>query len=701
MTMDPRAARVRGTLRSWWVGAVGVTLLAASLVGLTAAPAQAVVGSWLPVHGGVWNSAGTFGGTVYALASIDDTLYVGGSFGRVGRSDDSIVANNIAAYNMATDTWHAIGAPASPGVTGIGGVGTVFALAVHPVDDTLYLGGSFQTTRDDSLNYVAQWNGGRILPMGPGLNNPVYALALSNLDDTIYATDDTLYIGGAFDQLGTGTGSYRFIAQWADDTYRSLGSGMNRPGFASAPVYSLAMSQDSALNTDDTLYAGGDFTQANGIAVNFIARWYRGAFSAMGQGLVTGGGNVVTAMAAQRDDTVYFGGSINTTNGGGPWPTITLNDVGRWVDDTYLAMGSGLGPGEVKAIAVGRDDSIYFGGGFTANGLNRVAQWSNGAFVSMGNGITDGPVRALVSTDDTVFAGGGFGISSSPTSFRGLAQWAPGVAPTVTLSYQGNTSTGGSPPSVQSGTSGTSVTVSGPGSLVKAGYTFNGWNTAPNGTGIPYAVGSTYTFGGSNANLFAQWIQGSPTPDPTPVYPPSPPLDVSATAGEESVTVTWRAPSSPGSFPVTNYSVTSTPGGRICLVSAPALSCEVDGLTPGTAYTFTVQALNGAGWSPASTPSNSVTPKPSVSPTIMITGERGKGRESRNIYVNGTTTRLAGDVVQAHVRTAGSPDYSDGTTRTVKADETFTWQRRSSRRTYVYFSAEGGTIKSNIIVIAS
>jgi hypothetical protein len=163
--------------------------------------------------------------------------------------------------------------------------------------------------------------------------------------------------------------------------------------------------------------------------------------------------------------------------------------------------------------------------------------------------------------------------------------------------------------------------------------------------------------------------------------------------------VTWKAPGSSGSFPVTNYAVTASPGGKACLVSVPALSCEVSGLTPDTAYTFTVEALNGAGWSPASAPSNPVTPKPCVSPTILITGERGTGREARTIFVTGVTTGLAGDVVQARVRTTGSSSYADGTTRTVGVDETFDWQRRTTKRTSVYFTAKGETIKSNVIVI--
>ena len=64
-----------------------------------------------------------------------------------------------------------------------------------------------------------------------------------------------------------------------------------------------------------------------------------------------------------------------------------------------------------------------------------------------------------------------------------------------------------------------------------------------------------------------------------------------------------------GGSAVTQYIVTSSPGGKTCTATAPATSCDVTGLTNGTAYTFTVQAKNAKGTGPASDPSSSVTPE--------------------------------------------------------------------------------------------
>ena len=83
---------------------------------------------------------------------------------------------------------------------------------------------------------------------------------------------------------------------------------------------------------------------------------------------------------------------------------------------------------------------------------------------------------------------------------------------------------------------------------------------------------------------------------------------VSATAGQQAATVSWSVP---GGGVVTSYKVTPYIGSvaqTTKVVSAPAMSTTVSGLTSGTAYTFRVQAVNPAGSGPLSAGSNSVTP---------------------------------------------------------------------------------------------
>jgi len=103
----------------------------------------------------------------------------------------------------------------------------------------------------------------------------------------------------------------------------------------------------------------------------------------------------------------------------------------------------------------------------------------------------------------TAYVGGNtFAIGSNVTLY---AQWTP--ISTFSVTYNGNGNTGGSPPGdVNAYVAGATVTALGNnGNLVKTGLTFLGWNTAANGGGASYAVGTTFAIGSGNTTLFAIW----------------------------------------------------------------------------------------------------------------------------------------------------------------------------------------------------
>ena len=82
---------------------------------------------------------------------------------------------------------------------------------------------------------------------------------------------------------------------------------------------------------------------------------------------------------------------------------------------------------------------------------------------------------------------------------------------TYTVTYDGNTAGSGSVPTNtnQYSYSNTLTIATNSGSLAKTGYTFAGWNTAPNGSGTSYAASSTLTMGLANVTLYAQWTINS------------------------------------------------------------------------------------------------------------------------------------------------------------------------------------------------
>jgi hypothetical protein len=97
-------------------------------------------------------------------------------------------------------------------------------------------------------------------------------------------------------------------------------------------------------------------------------------------------------------------------------------------------------------------------------------------------------------------------------------------------------------------------------------------------------------------------------------------------AGNTVVALSWTAPASDGGSAVTGYVVTPSIGGVAqtpVTFTSGATTQNVTGLTNGTAYTFTVAAINGAGTGPGSAPSAAVTPATTPGAPTIVSGTGG------------------------------------------------------------------------------
>ena len=227
--------------------------------------------------------------------------------------------------------------------------------------------------------------------------------------------------------------------------------------------------------------------------------------------------------------------------------------------------------------------------------------------------------------------------------------------------------------------------------------TFSNWSivdtTPGNATwGICSSLNSGYPF--------LQWVaeqQGwtcsappppnPPAPAPTPATPPT---GVTAQSGDASASVTWSAPASSGSYAVSTYLVRSSPDGRTCLTAT--LTCTVTGLRNGTPYTFTVQALTGAGWSSPSVASAPVVPV--KAPSIVITGTRSGAAA----VLNGTSSGLAGKSLTVMVRFRGEKSFTERGAVTPDARDAFTWRIKTGKTLYAYVTGHG--LASNRVTIS-
>ncbi|HEX2956360.1 MAG TPA: InlB B-repeat-containing protein [Chitinispirillaceae bacterium] len=85
-----------------------------------------------------------------------------------------------------------------------------------------------------------------------------------------------------------------------------------------------------------------------------------------------------------------------------------------------------------------------------------------------------------------------------------FSKWLP--LGTYTVKYDGNGNESGTVPDSQTITTDVPVVIeTNSGSLAKTGYSFEGWNSSPLGTGSDYTAGVSYT-AGVNITLYAKWV---------------------------------------------------------------------------------------------------------------------------------------------------------------------------------------------------
>jgi titin len=107
---------------------------------------------------------------------------------------------------------------------------------------------------------------------------------------------------------------------------------------------------------------------------------------------------------------------------------------------------------------------------------------------------------------------------------------------------------------------------------------------------------------------------------------PGAPTNVTGTAGNSSVNLSWTAPSSNGGSPITGYRITPYIGANAqtpVLTGSAGTTFTVTGLTNGTAYTFRVAAINVVGTGPDSAPSAPITPVATLTVPGIPTGLSG------------------------------------------------------------------------------
>ena len=309
------------------------------------------------------------------VLTVGDVLYVGGDFSQVyNESGGQLPRGNLVALDRYT------GAPTNfaPELDG-----EVFALAVSPDNQTLYVGGAFLEANGISRKRVASYD----LRTGEltGFDAPAPGSALR----AIAVSEDKVYIGGLFTRVGDTDRDYLAAL---DPITGELDANF-------AP--SLDARITSLIVGIDRLWVGGDFTQIDGTRQRYFGAIdpndasYQAtdevshsviALAASGtQVFVAIGGPGGRASAFNRatgteqweivsdgnfqavdvggGDYVYFGGHYEIVEGDERADRLTRHDkqTGR-LDTAWLPQVNGIR--SINAIDV-EPDGLYFGGDFT------------------------------------------------------------------------------------------------------------------------------------------------------------------------------------------------------------------------------------------------------------------------------------------------------------------------------------------------
>ena len=191
-------------------------------------------------------------------------------------------------------------------------------------------------------------------------------------------------------------------------------------------------------------------------------------------------------------------------------------------------------------------------------------------------------------------------------------------------------------------------------------------STTPACTATGLTNGTPYFFKVAAINGIGTGAYSSASSGVTPATVPDAPTNVTGTAGNSQIAVSWTAPVGNGGSAITGYQVqvATSAGGTYsnatgCPTNSTTPSCTATGLTNGTPYFFKVAALNGIGTGAYSSASSGVTPATVPDAPTNVTGTAGNTQVavSWTAPVSNGGSAITGYQVQ--VATSASGPYGD------------------------------------------
>jgi hypothetical protein len=386
--------------------------------------------SWSALGTGTQNGvSGDFPPAVAAFA-IDGQgrVYVGGNFTQAG----SVSVSDVARYNPTANSWSALGAGAQNGVNG-----EIRAFAIDG-QGRIYVGGSFTQAGNVSANYVARFDPATNSwsALGTGAQNGVSGNRTVIVTALAIDGQGRVYVGGFFSQAGGVSANHVARYNPATNSWSVLGT--DAQNGVSGNFFFPSFVADLAVDGQGRVYVGGFFSQAGSVSANSVARYdpATNSWSALGTGPQNGVDGFVNALAIDGQGRVYVGGLFVEAGG------VSANHVARYnpATNSWSVLGTdaqnGVSGGffpSVVALAVDGQGGVYVGGSFTEAGdvsANYVARYNpaTNSWSALGTGAQNGVndgVNALTIDGQGRVYVGGFFTQAGGVSVNRVVRFNP------------------------------------------------------------------------------------------------------------------------------------------------------------------------------------------------------------------------------------------------------------------------------------
>ena len=600
----------------------------AHVLGDTAGSVTAVVPYNAPTRDGA-ATVTTSGGTGSIPFHVEPLISFRGDFAGNGRTDSvyvypsgdivwTFLSNGDGSY-MAKSYSLGSGFDAAGGywMTGdINGDGKADLIYVYPAGDIVWTflsnGDGSYTAKTYSLGTGFDagggvWTTGDI--NGDGRTDLVYIYARGNIAWTFLSNGDGSYTPKTY-SLGSGFdagGGY-----WMTGDANGDGKADLIYVYPSGDIVWTFLSNGNGSYTAKTYSLGSGFDAGGGI-------WEPADVNGDGKSdlvYVYPGGDIVWTFLSNGDGsytpkTYSLGSGFDA--GGGYWMTGDANGDGKadliyvypsgdivW---TYLSNGDGSYSAKTYSLGTGFDA----GGGYwsvsDANGDGK----SDLTYVYPPGNI----VWTFLSNGDGSYTARGYGLASG---------FDPGGGTWLSDAYLPHDPSGPLSPSALAGEGAATVRWKAPPAIAP----ISAYNVTPIANGVVQATqtfvsaattetisgladGTHYTF--AIAGINAGGIGPSTSTNAITVGTALAPTAVTATGGTAQASVSWTAPASNGTAPLSGYVVSVYSAGKLQFsrsFNSTATTEPVTGLVSGTTYTFRVAAKNGVGIGAKSKASNSV-----------------------------------------------------------------------------------------------